>query len=249
MRTIEISTTQNVTIEYELAGLRERFFALLIDTIIMIFILLALRILTAFVFSGFGESRFLEIVLALFPIWFLILYSILCEAFLNGQTLGKRTQKIKVVRVDGKPVSLSDLLLRAILLIADYFFTAGIMGALLISSTDKRQRLGDMAAGTTVIKIGTDRRFSLHDILNIDTLDNYTPQYEQVRQLSEEDMLLIKNVIMRYQKHPNNSHEIVVEELYTHLLKVLDLKLNIHRITDKISFFKTLIKDFIVLTR
>ena len=198
MQTIEISTTQNVTIEYELAGLRERFFAILIDTLIMIFIGIALRIL--FSFFDTYDSRFLQIILGLFPIWFTILYSIMCEAFLNGQTLGKRVQKIKVVRVDGKPINLSDLLLRAVLLIPDYFFTLGIMGALLISSTDKRQRLGDMAAGTTEIKMGTDRRFQLYDILNINTLENYTPQYPQVRQLSEDDMLFIKNLIIRFQK-------------------------------------------------
>jgi uncharacterized RDD family membrane protein YckC len=247
MQTIEISTTQNVSIEYELAGLRERFFAILIDTLIMIFIGIAFRIL--FSFFDTYDSRFLQIILGLFPIWFTILYSIMCEAFLNGQTLGKRVQKIKVVRVDGKPINLSDLLLRAVLLIPDYFFTLGIMGALLISSTDKRQRLGDMAAGTTVIKMGTDRRFQLYDILNINTLENYTPQYPQVRQLSEDDMLFIKNLIIRFQKFHNGSHEDAVEELYLHLTQLLDIRVKAESIQEKLSFFKILIKDFIVLTR
>ncbi len=247
MPTIDLSTTQNVTIEYELAGLRERFFGMLIDTIIMVFLWIALRIVT---FSAiFGGSRFVEIVMGLFPIWFLMLYSMTCEAFLNGQTIGKRSQKTKVVRIDGKPISLSDLLLRAVLLLPDYFFSFGVLGALLISTTDKRQRLGDMAAGTTVIKTGNDKRFSLHDIMNINTLDNYTPQYPQVRQLSEEDMLLIKNVIMRFQKYHNGSHADVIHTLYEHLKKVLEIPLNLKYTNDKIEFFKTLIKDYIVLTR
>lgn len=172
-----------------------------------------------------------------------------CEAFLNGQTIGKRAQNTKVVRIDGKPIALSDLLLRAVLLIGDYFFSFGILGALLISTTDKRQRLGDMAAGTTVIKMGTDRRFRLSDILNINTLENYTPQYPQVKQLSEDDMLFIKNIIIRFQKYPNGSHAEAIDELYVHLKKVLDIKLNLTYTNEKIEFFRTLIKDYIVLTR
>lgn len=247
MHTIEISTTQNVTIEYELAGLRERFFGLLIDSIIMVFLWIALRIVTAFVFQM--ESRFIEMVVSLFPIWFLLLYSMACEAVLNGQTIGKRAQNTKVVRIDGKQIALSDLLLRAVLLIADYFFSLGILGALLISTTDKRQRLGDMAAGTTVIKMGTDRRFRLNDILNINTLENYTPQYPQVKQLSEEDMLFIKNIIIRFQKYQNGSHAEAIDELFAHLKKVLDIKMNLTYTNEKIEFFRTLIKDYIVLTR
>jgi hypothetical protein len=195
------------------------------------------------------ESRFIEIVVGLFPIWFLMLYSMACEAVLNGQTIGKRAQHTKVVRVDGKPISLSDLLLRAVLLIADYFFSLGILGALLISTTDKRQRLGDMAAGTTVIKMGTDRRFRLSDILNINTLENYTPQYPQVKQLSEDDMLFIKNIIIRFQKYPNSSHADAIDALYSHLKQILDIPLNLVYVNEKIEFFKTLIKDYIVLTR
>ncbi len=247
MTTIEISTTQNVTIEYELAGLRERFFGLLIDSIIMVFLWIALRIVTAFLFQL--DSRFIEIIVGLFPVWFLLLYSMACEAILNGQTIGKRAQNTKVVRIDGKPVSLSDLLLRAVLLLPDYFFSFGILGALLISSTDKKQRLGDMAAGTTVIKMGTDRRFRLNDILNINTLENYTPQYPQVKQLCEEDMLFIKNVITRFQKYQNGSHAEAIDELYAHLKKILDIKLNLTYTNEKIDFFRTLIKDYIVLTR
>ena len=247
MQTIELTTTQNVTIEYELAGLRERFFGLLIDTLIIGFIWISL----AFIFGALGlfRSDFMAQAVGVFPFWFLMLYNMLCETFMNGQTFGKRTQGTKVVRIDGKPTSMSDLLLRSVLLLADYVFSGGILGALLISTTDKRQRLGDMAAGTTVIKIGTDRRFGLRDILNINTLDNYTPQYSEVKQLSEEDMLFIKSIILRHQQFRNDSHEDAVEALYLHLKHVLDLKLELPYTNQRIDFFKTLIKDYIVLTR
>ena len=247
MQHIEITTTQNVTIEYELAGLRERFFALLIDQIIMAFLWIGLF----FIFiSALGfNSRFMQQMVGSFPLWFTVLYSLCCEAFLDGQTIGKRSQKIKVVRVDGNKIGLSDLLLRALLLVMDYLFTLGALGALLISTTERRQRLGDMAAGTTVIKVGTQRRFDLNDILNIHTIENYTPQYPQVRQLTEEDMLFIKSVILRYQQYRNLSHEESVKELFLHLKKVLELPIELKSPSAMIDFFKILIRDYIVLTR
>ena len=153
------------------------------------------------------------------------------------------------MRVDGHPFSLSDLLLRSLLLLVDFLFTLGGLAALLIFTTDRRQRLGDMAAGTTVIKVGAERRFDLSDILSINTLENYTPQYPQVRQLSEEDMLFIKSVILRYQQYRNLSHEESVVSLYQHLKTVLDVPNDLKRPSVMIDFFKVLIKDYIVLTR
>lgn len=247
MQNIEITTTQNVTIEYELAGLRERFLALLIDQIIMVFLWIGLAIV--FISAMGIESRFMQQMIMAFPLWFTVLYALSCESFLDGQTIGKRTQKIKVVRVDGHNIGLSDLLLRSLLLVMDYLFTLGGLGALLISTTDRRQRLGDMAAGTTVIKIGIQRRFDLTDILNIQTLENYTPQYPQVRQLSEDDMLFIKSVILRYQQYRNLSHEESVIVLFQHLKTVLDISIETKSPMVMIDFFKILIKDYIVLTR
>ena len=247
MQHIEITTTQNVTIEYELAGLRERFLALMVDQIIMVFLWIGLFFI---IISAMGfNSQFMQQMIGAFPLWFTVLYSLSCESFLDGQTIGKRSQKIKVVRVDGNPISLSDLLLRSLLLVMDYLFTLGALGALLISTTDRRQRLGDMAAGTTVIKIGTQRRFELNDILNIQNIGNYTPQYPQVRQLSEEDMLFIKSVILRYQQYRNLSHEESVKTLFQHLRTVLDVSIDLRSPAAMVDFFKVLIKDYIVLTR
>ena len=248
MQTIELTTSQNVTIEYELADLRERFFALFIDILVMLFVWLALFFLTTSMRNGF-ESRFWQQFLFSFPFWFTVAYALSCEAILNGQTLGKRSQRTKVVRLDGKPISLSDLLLRAVLLLLDYLMTFGALGALLISTTERRQRLGDMAAGTTVIKVNTKRKMSLYDILNIQTLKNYTPQYPQVKQLSESDMLFVREVIQRYQKYQNSSHEEAVVELFNHLKLVLDIKTELKYPAAMIDFFKILIKDYIVLTR
>jgi uncharacterized RDD family membrane protein YckC len=247
VQSIEIATAQNVTIEYQLAELRERFFALLIDTLIMLFLWIALAFLLLNLFAL--RSEFLAQVFSTFPLWFTALYALSCEAFLDGQTFGKRSQNIKVVRIDGKPISFGDLVLRAVLLLIDYLLTLGALGALLISTTDRRQRLGDMAAGTTVIRIRKQRQNELQDILSINTLENYTPQYPQVKQLSEQDMLFIKNAILRYAQYPNAAHQEAIETLFQHVKKVLDIRLERQTAETKIDFFKILIRDYIVLTR
>jgi hypothetical protein len=189
-------------------------------------------------------------VLQTFPIWFLLIYNFSCEIMLNGQSLGKRSQHIRVLRLDGDPVSLSDVLLRAILQLMDYLLTLGALGALLISTTERRQRLGDMAAGTTVVKLRSDHKIALYDILTIQNLGNYTPQYPQVKQLSEDDMLFIRSVIQRFNQYRNSSHEDAVFDLFNHLKKTLDIQhLDLRSANAIVDFFKVLIKDYIVLTR
>lgn len=68
----------------------------------------------------------------------------------TGQTIGKKTMKIKVVREDGKPMDYQTAAIRNIVGIVDYFFV-GIIGIILIASDAKRQRLGDKIAKTVVV--------------------------------------------------------------------------------------------------
>jgi hypothetical protein len=124
--------------------------------------------------------------------------------------------------------------------------TIGILGSILIASTTKKQRLGDMTANTTVIKLKPNLRFGLEDILRINTLDNYEPQYPAVRQYSEQDMLFIKNVLSRFRKHPNAAHRQIINDLVTKIQQQLGLQ---ELPADKLEFLKILIRDYIVLTR
>jgi uncharacterized RDD family membrane protein YckC len=249
MQTIEITTSQNVTIEYELAPLIERFWALLLDNLIMIIVWLAL-VFTLFDALSSNKYRAIQQILFTFPFWFTIIYNFVCETLLRGQTMGKKVMKIKVVRIDGKKLGATDYFLRSIFQLVDYFFTLGILGAVLISSSDRKQRMGDMAAGTAVIRLSTDRRFTLSSILNIQTIDSHTPLFPEVKNLSEEDMLFIKSVVLRRRKYPNNSHKEVVENLYVHIRGLLKLDSPfLYHEAERIEFFQTLIKDYIVLTR
>ena len=244
MQTIEIRTTQNVTIEYELASLRERFFSFFIDGLIVGSFYFVLVMIMS---NTLGDILYENPVLIwLLMVGMFIFYQLFSEILADGQSWGKKAMGIKVVRLDGKEPNLSDYLLRASFHMIDSVVSLGILAALMISSSNKNQRLGDMTANTTVIRIKFNLRFRLEDILKINTLEDYEPTYPEVRQLSEKDMLLIKTIISRYRKHRNNAHQVVVNELVGKLVEQLDIA---EPPRDKIAFLKTLIRDYIVLTR
>jgi uncharacterized RDD family membrane protein YckC len=243
--TIEIRTTQNVTIEYELAGLRERAVAWVLDSAIVgsgyyLFLLLIMMLN-----PGMNNAWGVFIAVLFFLAYFL--YHILFEIMRRGQSPGKMAMNIKVVRLDGKDPEWSDVTLRALLQLVDSIFCLGLVGGLLIKTTAKAQRLGDMAANTTLIKLqSSSLAFRLNDILNISSLQNYTPVYPQVRNLSERDMIFVKSVLTRLNTYPNQAHEEMVEDLVTKLMPILGVE---HRPFNRIDFLKTLLKDYIVLTR
>lgn len=247
MQTIFIKTSQNVTIEYELATLWERLLALLLDMVIVYFFdLIMVTLLRAAFFSNAESSLLLSVLYGLLPIVIFLIYQFAMEALADGQTLGKRALKIKVLRLNMDGSGLSDYMLRSIFYLVDLFFSAGILAALLIATTKKRQRLGDLTANTTVVKLETSYPLKLQDILKISTLDDYEPVYPEVRNLSEKDMLLIKGTVVRTSKYKNPAHRKAVNDLALHLQQILGIP-DIPK--DRIGFLKTLIKDYIVLTR
>lgn len=252
MRSIEIRTTQNVTIEYEPASLRERGLAAFIDLlIVMTFFFFAFIFIALFipaVLGGVHSEVFYVILYLISPVTGYIAYQFLSEVFANGQSWGKKAMKIQVARLDGKEPELMDYLLRAVFHLVDTILSAGVLAAIVIGSSSKGQRLGDLTANTTVIRQRATTRFRLGDILRIDSLEAYQPQYPEVRQLSEQDMLLVKQVVNRYTAHRNDAHRKSVEAAVQRLAELLEIeKDDIPR--DRIAFLKTLIRDYIVLTR
>ena len=247
MERIEIQTTQNVTIEYQLATLQDRFLAMLIDSLIVFALYLVVLFLT---FSVLGvvleEDNSVMWVVGFFPIVGFLGYHLISEIVANGQSWGKKALGLKVVRMDGAEAGLSDYLLRSIFHIVDTLFSIGILAALLISSSQRKQRLGDMTANTTVIKLKVSNVFGLEEILRINTLDGYEPTYPGVRHFQESDMLLIKQLIGRFRKYPNTAHEEAVELAADRFADLLDMD---QRPADAVAFLQAILKDYVVLTR
>ncbi|RME91854.1 MAG: RDD family protein [Bacteroidetes bacterium] len=245
MQTIDLPTGQQVKIEYELASLAERLLAMLIDLMVVVGGGLVSRFIieTAFDLESSWEIRGIMSFLLLATF---VLYNFFFELLSHGQSLGKRALGIQVVRLDGEEPTPGDYLLRAVLHFVDTFITAGIVGGLLIGSTPRRQRIGDMAAGTSVIRMRASERFRLEDILSISSLEDYEPRYPAVRQFSESDMLLIKHAIARSLRYRNPAHRSLLQDLASKVAQHLGLS----KVPDTPEeFLKTLIRDYIVLTR
>ncbi len=242
MSKIDITTTQNVTIEYELAPLSERIFAYMIDAVVMFGIILLLWSIFIPSTGYFYQSAVFYLVLL--PVF--LFYSLASEVFMNGQSLGKKIFGIKVVKLNGEEASLNDYIIRWTFRMVDIYFSFGTLASLLIGSSSKHQRLGDILANTAIIKVKSSFHLRLNDILKINSLENYEVTYPSVRQFSEKDMLLIKTTISRFQRFPNVAHKETLNNLVKNVSEKMQIK---EKPKDKVQFLKTLIRDYIVLTR
>ena len=81
-------------------------------------------------------------------------YFILFELLMHGQTPGKKAMKIRVMRDDGTPVTANEVLVRNILRLVDFLPFGYALGAVVMFPSPLSKRLGDLAAGTIVVKEG-----------------------------------------------------------------------------------------------
>lgn len=246
MASIDLTTTQNVTITYELASLGDRVLAQFLDLGIVFISYYLLLLMFVAGFNTDLDGMLLTMLGFILPYTLFLAYHFLFELLGHGQSLGKRMIGLQVVRLDGEDPQPADFLLRSLFHFTDLLASGGILGALLISATPNHQRLGDMTAGTGVIKIKVPVRFGLSDILRISSLENYEPHYPTVKQLNEADMLLIKNALVRHERYPNDANRALIQDLAKRLTHQLEVgKVD----TNAVTFLNTLIKDYIVLTR
>lgn len=245
MKTIDIITSHNVAIDYEAASVMNRGVASFLDLLIMG----AYFLIILFISASLGIDTF-DFSLATVVFYILqlpiIFYSVLFEYLLKGQTIGKLAMGIRVVRLNGENGNISDYTMRWAFRIIDFWFSAGAVAAIFIASTEKGQRLGDILAQTVIVKNKPEQVYSIKDILNIMDRSKHEPTYLGVSRFTDEDMILIKNAISRVQKYPNEPHKQLVRELATkaaHELKLAEVP------EKKLTFLKTLLQDYIVLTR
>jgi uncharacterized RDD family membrane protein YckC len=154
---LNIETPELVSIEMPIAGIGSRFIAILIDSLIWgVSILILIGVASIVVAAVHAASRFSEnwILGIVFLIVFLLQwgYFALFEAFNNGRTPGKMVAKIHVIHRSGRAISFIEALARNLVRAIDYlpsFYTAGVVTMFL---SRQNQRLGDMVAGTLVVR-------------------------------------------------------------------------------------------------
>lgn len=189
MDNIKIQTTQNVDIEYELASVGDRILATLLDYVFFFGYTLLVLLFLGVIGSAMDDNLWLIIVIFL-PI---LLYDLLCELFFQGKSFGKMIMKIKVVKLDGTQAGFGAYLLRWLLRIIDTRLFSGAIALIAILANGKGQRIGDMAAGTTVIKM--KQKVTINDTILNKVKPTYTIVFEEVSKLSDSDIAIIKEVM------------------------------------------------------
>jgi uncharacterized RDD family membrane protein YckC len=188
--TLRIQTAQNVEITYEAAGLGDRIIATMIDGIVEGAYIVGSLILL--VVLGVGEALMLAI--AIVPVVF---YHLFCEVFFDGRTIGKDVMKIRVARIDGSPPGLGAYLLRWVLRPIDIWWTSGLVAMLSILLGRTGQRLGDRAAGTTVVRMRGQT--SLEETGLVRRRDAAEPpRFPEAALLSSEDIQTVRAVLHQY---------------------------------------------------
>jgi uncharacterized RDD family membrane protein YckC len=217
MSIIQIATPFNIDIEFEIAEFHKRLLAYLIDFVLLI-IYMFVSIKMMFGELGLRESGVgFAVLVVLLPMLF---YTLLSELWMNGQTVGKKLLKIKVVSLDGGEATLGQYLLRwflrfyewGFIIIALFYFQivvgllllllGGIATVIIISVTPRNQRLGDIAAGTVVVN--TKTKLSIDDTIFIDIKKtDYQVTFPEVMRLSDRDINTIKGVLTQADKRHN----------------------------------------------
>ena len=239
-----IETPENVELQRRLAGIGSRFIAGLLDSLAIVLILLVLLVIYlvlawAGLVAGVAFSWDMQAwIAALFVIAvFLVFwgYFVFWEMRTNGQSIGKKVMKLRVVKDGGGAITFLDVAVRNLIRIADLIGLYGAAGICMFL-TKKGQRLGDLAAGTVVVSEAAadyaarrDHRVPAHLIYDVSaealratTLDpqeyralwSYWIRREELSLEARERLLrnLIRPILLRAGKIPPNEALVAMED-------------------------------------
>lgn len=186
----DIQTAQNVPLALEPASIGERIVATVVDTLVIAAWLFLVNVV---LFGMLGtDSLALVVLLLILPIG---LYHLAFEVLFEGRTPGKLVTKTQVARLDGAQPSLGQYLLRWLLRFVDVTVTMGGAALLSVLFTQRSQRLGDLAAGTTVVR--RRRRVRLAEVLYPPPAPDHVPSFPEAEQLSDADVRTLRAVLVR----------------------------------------------------
>ncbi len=263
MSVIQIATPFNIDLEFEIADFYKRIFAYLMDFMLLILFFVSMKY---FYYEGFNivsaqvlkDHVGIDILTISIP---MLLYSLVSEVMMHGQTFGKKLMNIRVISLDGGEPELSQYITRWMFkafewpfffgytvltresLIVYIFITAflGVMVVIIVAFTKKNQRLGDLAANTVVVN--TKSVFTVDDTVFMDIREaDYVVKYPEVLKLSDRDINTIKNVInLFYKNHDTKTCTRVARKV----MEVLKIQTDLYAI----DFLEKLLADYNYLAK
>ena len=228
MEELSFNTTQNVDIVSNKAGIGDRFIAAILD-----YLIISGTLIISFRLYPALSNVTIYYILTVFIGLVFFFYHFFFEVFMNGQSIGKKYRKIKVIDQSGQNANIGQLFIRALIRPIDLL---GI-GLIFIAFTSKSQRIGDLAAGTLVVQLKKD--IEMDELAFSDVEPDYQPVYPRtvINNLKPSDIELIKEVLDRKVKRMDYS-----------LVKVIFNKTKeITGITPEnkaVPFLKDIIKDY-----
>lgn len=228
MNTIKVLTSQNVELEYPIASVGARILAYIIDFVVLVmFIFIAVVVVQ---WLGINNNIVTGVIMLL-PALF---YHLACEIFMNGQSIGKMARDIRVIKLSGEAPSIGDYLLRWVFRLVDTTASSGLVAIITIAASNKGQRLGDMAAGTSVIKKQAVRR---KDRVMVSTEEGYQIRFPEVNLLTDKDVALIRKLLFKAQQHNNYD---LLEKMSERVKEVTGIQTEI----GEWDFLQTVVKDY-----
>ncbi len=236
MEQFQIETAQNISIDQNTANLGERMLAFIIDTLIIViyYVLMIWLLLALDVDSGDQWAIFMVAGLPAF------LYYLVLETMMDGKTIGKHLMQLRVVKLDGSKPDFSSYFMRWILRIVDISISSGGVAVFTILMRGKGQRVGDIAAGTTVVS--EKKRVFLKDTLLRELPLDYVPQFPQVTVFTDTEMGTVKDL---YDKAIRNGNHNVILSLSNRIKKVTQITSELH----PQDFVAIVIKDYSYYTQ
>lgn len=236
MESIDILTGQNVIIRYQSATILHRAIARVLDY----FFIFAFVFSFSYFFWDMMFDRYPRRDIDIIPIVLIFLlalgYHFIFESILGGRTPGMMIVKIKVTNIDGSTPGIGAYFMRWLLSPVDLLFW-GIVGALFIILSRNHQRLGDMAAGTIVVKTNPNLSFDLDESYYVFS-DDYEPTFIHVDRLTDGQIAFISNFLIE-PKNQNAVSESVIE-LANKVKAILNTESNL----DDRKFLETVVRDY-----
>ena len=241
MEKIKIPTSFNIDLEFETPEFHKRLFAWVIDFAIIYAYSIIFRYVMAQFSAGHKLSDnnmpFLYNLSAVYLLLYvpILIYHLFFETVMNGQSIGKKIIGIKVIGENGGRPAIHQYLIRWLLRPVDFALTLCLGGLLSVILSKKNQRLGDMAAGTLIIK--TKIETDIDDTVFFELSDEYKPRFKEVMRLSDRDMNTIKGVLNNCKRYNTFDVAARMSEKIRSVLNILDYQ-------EPVEFLETLLKDY-----